>query len=147
MAIKIDLGLRKYELQDEDGSTLGTISFNPSDPGMLPRWEEAKRRVTELTAEAANIDSVAAVGDLDNQIKAAIDYAFGGPVSAVVFQGVSSLAVCPDGALVVEKVIEALLPVIEEAMKAAAKESHQRVAKRTGKYTASPAAGLAPGQA
>ena len=147
MAIKIDLGLRKYALQDADGSELGTISFNPSDPGLLPRFEEAKNVILGVTEKAGSMDSVAAIAELDRQVKQALDNAFGSPVSAVVFQGVSSLAICPDGTLVVEHVLEELLPVIEDAMRQAGKATGERVAQHIGKYLAAPAAGLAPGQA
>ena len=37
--LKIDLGLKSFEVCDTDGNTLGTIRFNPSDPGLLPRWK------------------------------------------------------------------------------------------------------------
>lgn len=147
MAIKIDLGLRKYALQDADGGELGTISFNPSDPGLLPRFEDAKNVILGVTEKAGSMDSVAAIAELDRQVKQALDNAFGSPVSAVVFQGVSSLAICPDGTLVVEHVLEELLPVIEDAMRQAGKASGERVAQHSGKYLAAPAAGLAPGQA
>ena len=39
--LKIDLGLKSFEVCDTDGNTLGTIRFNPSDPGLLPRWKDA----------------------------------------------------------------------------------------------------------
>lgn len=48
--LKIDLGLKSFEVCDTDGNTLGTIRFNPSDPGLLPRWKDAEKRVRELAS-------------------------------------------------------------------------------------------------
>lgn len=45
--LKIDLGLKSFEVCDTDGNTLGTIRFNPSDPGLLPRWKDAEKRVRD----------------------------------------------------------------------------------------------------
>ena len=44
--LKIDLGLKSFEVCDTDGNTLGTIRFNPSDPGLLPRWKDAQKENT-----------------------------------------------------------------------------------------------------
>ena len=146
MAIQIGLGLRRYALQDEYGNWLGSIFFNPSDPGLVPRFEEAKAIILKAVENAGSVSCADEIAALDNQVKRALDYAFGSEVSRVVFQGVSSLAICEDGTLVAEHVLESLLPLIEDAMQKAGKASSERAAKRSEKYLASPSAGLAPGQ-
>ena len=144
--LKIDLGLKSFEVCDTDGNTLGTIRFNPSDPGLLPRWKDAEKRVRELAStpegEYATADGLAM---LDREVKAQIDHAFGTPVSEVFFQQVSSLAICEDGSMVLDHVLQAVEPIILEAQKTAQANSEARIKAHTGKYEGK-AIGLAPEQ-
>ena len=41
MELKIDRGLKSYEVTDADGTPLGTIYINPADVGIVARLEEA----------------------------------------------------------------------------------------------------------
>ena len=76
--LKIDLGLKSFEVCDTDGNTLGTIRFNPSDPGLLPRWKDAEKRVRELASTPeGEYDTADGLAMLDREVKAQIDHAFG----------------------------------------------------------------------
>lgn len=141
--ISIDLGIKSYDICDAGGNPVGTIRFNPSDPGLASRWAEVEKRVKTLTADIPGTPE--AIGALDAEIKKNIDYAFGTPVSAVVFQSVSSLAMCVNGKLVLENVLEALAPLITDALGKAEKASKARIAKYTKAYEGT-AIGLAPEQ-
>ena len=144
--LKIDLGLKSFEVCDTDGNTLGTIRFNPSDPGLLPRWKDAEKRVRELasTPEGEH-DTADGLAMLDREVIAQIDHAFGTPVSEVFFQQVSSLAICEDGSMVLDHVLQAVEPIILEAQKTAQANSEARIKAHTGKYEGK-AIGLAPEQ-
>lgn len=74
-----------------------------------------------------------------------IDHAFGTPVSEVFFQQVSSLAICEDGSMVLDHVLQAVEPIILEAQKTAQANSEARIKAHTGKYEGK-AIGLAPEQ-
>ena len=144
--LKIDLGLKSFEVCDTDGNTLGTIRFNPSDPGLLPRWKDAERRVRELASTPdGKYDTPDGLAMLDHEVKAQIDHAFGTPVSEVFFQQVSSLAICEDGSMVLDHVLQAVEPIILEAQKTAQANSEARIKAHTEKYEGK-AIGLAPGQ-
>ena len=82
---------------------------------------------------------------LDREVKAQIDHAFGTPVSEVFFQQVSSLAICEDGSMVLDHVLQAVEPIILEAQKTAQANSEARIKAHTGKYEGK-AIGLAPEQ-
>lgn len=143
MALKIDLGLRTYEICDADENVIGTIRFNPADMGFVSRWQEF-----QACAEALGKNPPITPQDLaekDTQMKALFDKTFASPVSGVLFQGLSCFALCVDGRLVLENVLEALVPEIRDAISAAQKESAKRIAKHTAAYEDS-TAGLAPGQ-
>ena len=139
----LDRGLQTFDISDPDGTVVGSIRLNPSDLGLAARWAEAGKKIGELTQ--APMDTVEAIGSLDEQIKAQIDFAFGSPVSVVLFQGASSLALCADGRLVVENVLDAITPVIQGAQQAAVKASAEHVKGYAKKYQGSNL-GLAPGQ-
>ena len=144
--LKIDLGLKSFEVCDTDGNTLGTIRFNPSDPGLLPRWTDAETRVRELASTPeGDYDTADGLAMLDREVKAQIDHAFGTPVSEVFFQQVSSLAICEDGSMVLDHVLQAVEPIILEAQKTAQANSEARIKAHTGKYEGK-AIGLAPEQ-
>ena len=53
-------------------------------------------------------------------------------VSSVLFQNVSSLALCEDGRMVLENVLEAVQPIIEEAMKVATTSLSSRACAHGG---------------
>lgn len=144
--LKIDLGLKSFEVCDTDGNTLGTIRFNPSDPGLLPRWKDAEKRVRELASTPeGEYNTADGLAMLDREVKAQIDHAFGTPVSEVFFQQVSSLAICEDGSMVLDHVLQAVEPIILEAQKTAQANSEARIKAHTGKYEGK-AISLAPEQ-
>ena len=145
MELRIDQGVRRYEVKDQDGTLIGEVRFNPADLGMAARAEEAKNTLSALVESIPPDAGVEILSEIDQKVKAQFDYIFGSPVSAVFFSGVSSLAVCADGSLVMENVMEAIGPIIEEAQRAALEASSKRVTKHTRAYQGTDK-GLAPGQ-
>lgn len=144
MALKIDLGLRAYEICDADENVIGVIRFNPADMGFVSRWQEFQSCAETLGKTPPTTPQELA--NKDAEMKALLDKTFAAPVSDVLFQGLSCFALCVDGRFVLENVLEALVPEIRDSISAAHKESEKRIAKHTAPYEDS-TAGLAPGQA
>lgn len=147
MELKIDRGLKSYEVKDLDDTLLGTIYVNPADFGIAARLEEARRAIQQLAdglASDADAD-VDKIIEADKLIREQVNYIFGSDASSVFFKGVSALALLPDGSMVFEKVLQAAVPIIEDAVGKAIKASQMRVQKHAGAYT-NTAKGLAPGQ-
>lgn len=147
MELKIDRGLKSYEVKDIDGTLLGTLYVNPADIGIAARLEEARRAIQQLAdglASDADAD-VDKIIEADKLIREQVNYIFGSDASSVFFKGVSALALLPDGSMVFEKVLQAAVPIIEDAVGKAIKASQMRVQKHAGAYT-NTAKGLAPGQ-
>ena len=142
MELKIDRGIKSYDIVDTDGHPAGTIRLNPADPGLAGRWEAVEK---ELEPYKNTDISIGETVELDKRIKEKIDYALGSPVSGVLFGGLSCFAMCEDGKLVFEHILDALSPLIEEAQTNAAKAAEERIKQRTDAYEGS-AVGLAPGQ-
>ena len=145
MKLNIDLGLRSYEVCDADGNTVGVIRFNPSDAGLVSRWGDVEKQLREIIKDQDGYDTIEKIGELDEKIRGLIDFAFGTKVSEVFFKNVSSLAMCEDGELVLEKMLAAIEPIIVDAQDAAQKKSEARIEKHAGKYDGTNK-GLAPSQ-
>lgn len=145
MELKIDRGLKSYEVTDADGAPLGTIYINPADVGIVARLEEAGNAIQKLADGLTDDAQISDVVDADQAIKAQVDYIFGSKASDVFFNGISALALLPDGTMVFEKVLQAIVPLIQDAVEDAIKASQKRVQTRTAVY-ADKTKGLAPGQ-
>ena len=143
MALKIDLGLRTYEICDADENVIGVIRFNPADMGFVARWQEFQACAEKLADE--HPDTPEELAAKDAEMKDLLDKTFAAPVSEVLFQGLSCFALCADGRFVLENVLLAIVPEIKDAIAAAQKESEKRISKHTAAYVGS-TAGLAPGQ-
>lgn len=143
MAFQIDRGMKTFQVKDIDGTVLGEVRFNPGDLGLIGRWNECEKKIRELQKTAANTPE--GIFAADRTIKEQIDFALGCKASDVFFQGVSCFAVCNDGELVLEKVLQSIQPVIQEAQQAAMRASEQRMAAYTNGYEGTDR-GLAPGQ-
>ena len=146
MELKIDRGLKSYEVKDIDGTLLGTLYVNPADIGIAARLEEARRAIQQLADGLAADAGVDQIIEADKLIREQINYIFGSDASSLVFfKGVSALALLPDGTMVFEKALQAAVPIIEDAVGSAVRASQKRVQKHAGAYT-NTAKGLAPGQ-
>lgn len=145
MELKIDRGLKSYEVKDIDGTLLGTLYVNPADIGIAARLEEARRAIQQLADGLTADAGVDQIIEADKLIREQINYIFGSDASSVFFKGVSALALLPDGTMVFEKALQASVPIIEDAVGKAVKASQKRVQKHVGVYL-NTAKGLAPGQ-
>lgn len=74
-----------------------------------------------------------------------INNIFNSDVAPIFFGSVSALALCDDGTMVFEKVLNAIAPIIEDAVGDAMKASQKRMEKYTATYSNTDK-GLAPGQ-
>lgn len=142
MEITIDHGYKTYDIRDTDGMLAGTIRFNPSDPGIAGRLDEAVKKIESLCGKPVTPERML---ELDKVIRDQLDYAFGSPVSAVLFGGNSAVAFCDNGRLLLENVLDAIFPVVKADIEAAQRASAARVEQYTAPYKDS-TAGLAPGQ-
>ena len=145
MELKIDRGIKSYEVKDIDGTLLGTLYVNPADIGIAARLEEARRAIQQLADGLAADAGVDQIIEADKLIREQINYIFGSDASSVFFKGVSALALLPDCTMVFEKALQAAVPIIEDAVGKAVKASQKRVQKHVGVYL-NTAKGLAPGQ-
>lgn len=142
MELKINRGFKTYDIVDEDGTPAGTIRFNPADPGIAGRFATATKEIEKLCNVEITPENLNA---MDETVKAQMDFAFGAPVSGVLFGANSSLAFCANGKMLVENILDALLPVVKNDIEEAQKAVAKRMEQHTAPYQ-NTAAGLAPEQ-
>lgn len=105
------------------------IRFNPTDVGIIERFDIASKKLEGMAAGISEEENDASVlAKLDAEIKEQIDYIFNQPVSDIVFGAQSPMAPV-GGKLLFEGFLEAVLPVIKESIKKEQKESAERVGK------------------
>lgn len=128
--LNIDVGLKSYELV-EGGAPL---IFNPGDPNVYARYMEAmdeiKRVEKEMSGKANAIDassdkageeSLKIMHETDRRMKEILNGIFGDPNDFdKILCGVSLMAVTADGDRVINKVLEALSPIMQDGAKACA---------------------------
>ncbi len=117
--LKLDTGRRRYRIGG------GYLEFNPTDPNFYSRFTQAVEDLSgleESLQDKSGEELLAALGEADKAAKAALGRAFGpGNDLDAVLQGVSLLAVTADGKRVLEKLLDALTPILRQGVRDLAK--------------------------
>ena len=145
MELKIERRLKTYEVEDIDGTPLGVIKINPADLGIVGRFAQTRDAIAAMAEKVSDKADPELLNEIDADIKAEVNKIFGSDVASIFFGGISALALCDDGSMVFEKILEAIAPIIEDAVGDAMKASRKRMEKYTAAYAA-PDKGLVPGQ-
>lgn len=142
--IKIDDGIKSFTI---NGDPDKVISFDPTDINLGVRIMESLEVIEKLKNELPDEMEVQEGGEtskeakkyideikrIDGIIKEQIDYMLDAKVSSVVFGNTSTLAI-KGGKLYIERFLDAVLPIIREAIESEGKASQKRIEKHTGKY-------------
>lgn len=133
--ISVDTGIRHFELADLEGNSLGVISFNPTNSGMLPKLQALLEwfKSDEFSANEGN--AFEEIPRLNNEICKRIDEAFCASISAVAFSKIAPLSRTVDGGFYGSQVLEKLTDVVRQYTVADDKKLEQ-VEAATAKYTA-----------
>lgn len=125
--IIIDDGSIKAVIKNKQDKELGTLYFNPSDMGMMNRWEEFIDKMDE-------IDSISDenFNDVSSQIISNIDELFKGASS--FFEVTHPLSLSQDGDFYFEKVVDVLGNLVEEQTNQRIERKLKKIEKVTGKY-------------
>ena len=130
--IKISTGAKKYELQDADGEVIGEFKFNPSDVGIMERYDKVVDWFNAI--ELPEDFGVAEAIELSSGVKEQLDFLFGYPVSEGLFAKCNPLSPTESGDLYFEAVVDALLTVINKEMDQRIEKKVKRIQKATSKY-------------
>ena len=134
--IEVNTNRKEIEIV-RDGQNVGSIFFSPSDTSIIARLSEAEKRINGLvfSDEAKNSveEMVAEMKRCDGVIRDSIDYAFGYPVSEVVF-GDSFSYTTDNGVSAVEQFLRGAMDYIEKELGAEVKKAKARQDKYLKKY-------------
>jgi hypothetical protein len=129
--LNFDSGVKEYKVNGN-----GILRFNPSDPNVYGRFlesmskikevetsaaEEAKKINPQNGAQEAGEAAIRIMCETDRKMKAILNEIFGhGNDFNEILDGVNLMAVAGNGNRVVNNVIDALQPILEEGIKACA---------------------------
>lgn len=141
--LSIQTGLKCFQPYDDDEDV---IYFNPGDPNMLIRLDEAMDRiktaikdmpenlqdndVDDTNDTKTTVDKVKQVNEL---IEQQINHIFGCDASSVLFKRFSPLSVS-GGVFLIDRILEAFAPYIEKETKLAQAEQEKRIERYTKKH-------------
>lgn len=137
--IKLSTGLKTYEIEDENGNLRGTISFNPSDFGLVTRAKELVENVNNILNSLADVEDGEVSEDfvieemkrIDADIKAQINMLFDDENTSNVVFGNQLVFNTLNGVTFVERFLDVFIPIIEKEVKAEMKKSANKIEKYT----------------
>ena len=136
-SIKIETGLKTYDIEDEHGNIRGQITSNPKDMSFFGKAQKMRDTILhymddiDITDQSKDENEIVKLfDDTDNMIKAEIDKLFGDGTSTVIFGSQSSLSTI-NGVTFVERFMTAFMPIIQQEFQAELDNSSTRVNKYT----------------
>lgn len=128
--LNVDVGIKSYILVDGGAP----LVFNPGDPNVYARYMEAmdeikavekemssKANAIDASGEKAGEESLKIMYETDRRMKTILNSIFGKPNDfGEILCGVSLMAVTADGDRVINKVLEALAPIMQDGARACA---------------------------
>lgn len=136
--IKIDNGLKTYDVVDKSGRFFCQITFNPTDTGIAKRYEEVKRRLFVLKngsgRKTKKKSVVEQLNELDAIVYEQIDYLLGANVSESIFSITGPFSPLPNGQFFFENVLAAISQIIQEESKVNTAKVEEKINKYTNKY-------------
>ena len=122
--IKLDAGIKTFEIEFVDRGVTAEIAFNPSDPDLAVRFskfqENVDKKLKTLTDIELNEDGTAKdlsfvknIEEINEVICRELDYALGNEISKTLFQFCNPMAPI-NGKYFIVQFMEAIAPVIRE---------------------------------
>lgn len=121
----IDDGLHNVVLKNKNGEVFSEFSFNPSDTGLLSRYDSFIEFLESLEIKEDG-DTASQILEFENSIKEKIDELFNRNVSESIFKTYSPCTIFANGDMFIEVVIKHMGDVIE-------KETDNRLKKKVAK--------------
>lgn len=134
-SIKIETGLKTYDIEDENGNIRGQITINPKDMSFFGKALKMRDTILHYMDNLDVNDStkseqqiIEIFDNTDKIIKDEIDKLFGEGTSITIFGHQSSLSTI-NGVTFVERFLSAFMPIIQEEFKQEIQNSSARIDK------------------
>lgn len=127
--LKIDTGVREFRI-----NARGVLRFNPTDPNLFQRLQEASRELETVEAELTDgRDELSGMVEADRKLKAMLTRVFGEENDFdKLLGGVNLLSVGENGQRVIENLLETLAPVLQEGAAACGRSLAEKIRKEQG---------------
>lgn len=133
--IVIDSGLEEFVVEDKMGNIVGKIYFNPTDTGIIRRFDESEERFKNLMKiDPEGKDEWEIIAEAEDKMRDLLDYIMGQPCSHILFSVAQPMAVLADGSMYIEKVLEGLETAINDAADARNNRLTEKIDKYARKY-------------
>lgn len=148
--LNFDDGLKSFAI---NGDERRVIRFNPGDPDLIIRYNEAKKMIQNASTEKLALvkldgqgklqgsengddfdEAAQALEETNGVIRSALKLMFNADVYDTVFAGMSPFAGTTDGRFVFEAFMEAVKPVLENGIAEYRAASEKRMEKYTKGY-------------
>lgn len=136
--IKVEDGLKTYDIVNQEGKLLGQFTFNPSDTGIILRHEEVIKDLEKLQLNIPTDDSENSFGkalkELEEVVYEKIDYLVGADVAKTFFSIMGPFSPLASGQYFIETVLNAIGGAIQAETGERVKKVNSKIAKHTAKY-------------
>lgn len=136
--VVIEDGLKTYDIANKSGKVYGSFSFDPSDIGIVRRYDEVVKFFETLNIDFAENDiaqNIEKIVELENIIFEKFNSLFNSDIAKEFFAITSPLTPLPSGKIFLESAIEAIGQAIEKETGERVKKMNNRISKHTSKYT------------
>lgn len=135
--VTVNNGLKTYDIADQDGNILGQFSFNPSDTGIVKRYDVAIEKFEKVFEELQGLEktkSVDILEKLDSKAYELIDGIFNANIAENFFSIMGPFSPLANGQFFIENVIDAIGQAFEMETGERVKKVNSKIKKHTSKY-------------
>ena len=129
----INTGTKKYVIKDEHRRPMGEFFWNPSDTGILSRYDDVVTFFNNLDLKEGE-DAEKFIVDADKGIVEKMSYLLNEDTSASLFSRVAPLSMLANGNVYAFEVLERIAGLVEKESKIRVNRANTRVNKYTRKY-------------
>lgn len=151
LEIVVDDGRIALPVRNKIGEQIGTFYFNPTDVGMIERFNEVAAKMPEIfkpleniniavdgSTDDGDVEAEAIMREAKNKLYESCNYLFGGDLAAAFFSGTHPFSPLANGTFYCQEALEQLGKFIEKQFQRNVKSISTNVSKYTSKYKSQP---------
>lgn len=123
--------IKEYELVDKNGTSLGVIALDTTDIAIADRADKAYEKIKGILQEFSDDADMGKLAEVDTKLRQEVNNIFNSDVCTAAF-GKQHCMNVKNGKTLIERFMDAILPVIQKEIK---RESNM-IQNRVNKYTA-----------
>lgn len=135
--IKINDGVKVYDIVNQDGKLLGSFSFNPSDTNILKRHAEVVADLENLNLDehlSKEMTTEEVYARLEAIVHEKLNYLLNADVADDFFSIMGAFSPLASGQFFVESVFDAIGQAIQAETGERVKKINNKIQKHTSKY-------------